>query len=120
MPSDKFKAGVIAFSLTVPLTKNGSAYNNVLSGLLRRGTQKYPTMASLNRRLDELYGSYVEIKSTHVGNNLSLTFMCEVLDNKYIPDGIDALRGVMDIVADMLLRPLFMNDGFDEIGRAHV
>ena len=26
MPSDKFKAGVIALSLTVPLTRKGSAY----------------------------------------------------------------------------------------------
>ncbi len=113
MPSDKFKAGVIALSLTVPLTRHGSAYNHILSGLLRRGTQKYPTMAILNRSLDELYGSYVEIKSTHVGNNLSLTFICEVLDNKYIPDSTDALGGVIRIVADMLIHPLFMTKDFD-------
>ena len=113
IPSDKFKAGVIALSLTAPLTQKASAYNHILSGLLRRGTQKYPTMSSLNRRLDELYGSYVEIKSNHVGDNLSLTFTCEVLDNKYIPDGLDALGGVIDIVADMLLHPLFMRDDFN-------
>ena len=111
--SDKFKAGVIAFSLSLPLTRKGSAYNHILSGLLRRGTQKYPTMALLNRRLDELYGSYVEIKSNHVGNNLSLTFICEVLDNKYIPDGTDTIAGVIDIVSNMLLCPLFAGDKFD-------
>ncbi len=113
IPSDKFKAGIIAFSLTVPLTRHGSAYNQILSGLLRRGTQSYPTMAALNRRLDELYGSYLEVKSNHIGNNLSLTFICEVLDNKYIPDGTDALAGVIDVVADILLRPLFMSEDFD-------
>ena len=113
MPSDKFKAGVIALSLTVPLTRKGSAYNHILSGLLRRGTRKYPDMSSLNRRLDELYGSYVEIKSNHVGNNLSLSFVCEILDNKYIPDGTDTLGGVIDIVADMLLHPLFSDESFD-------
>lgn len=113
IPSDKFKAGVIAFSLTVPLTRHGSAYNHILSGLLRRGTQSYPTMEALNRRLDELYGSYLEIKSNHVGNNLSLTFICEVLDNKYIPDDTDALAGVIDVVADILLRPLFISEDFD-------
>ena len=114
MPSDKFKAGVIALSLTVPLTRHGSAYNHILSGLLRRGTRKYPDMATLNRRLDELYGSYVEIKSNHVGNNLSLSFVCEVLDNKYIPDGTDTLGGVIDIVADMLTNPLFCQDCFEQ------
>ena len=70
-------------------------------------------MASLNRRLDELYGSYVEIKSNHIGNYLSLTFLCEILDNKYIPDGTDTLSGAIDIVADMMLHPLFVSDGFD-------
>lgn len=113
MPSDKFKAGVIAFSLTIPLSREGSAYNHILSGLMRRGTQNYPTMAELNRRLDELYGSYVEIKSNHVGDNLSLTLICEVLDNKYIPDGTDAIAGVIDIAADILLRPLFLSEDFD-------
>lgn len=114
IPSNKFKSGVIAFSLTTPLTRQGSAYNHIISGLLRRGSQKYPTMASLNLRLDELYGSYVEIKSNHVGNYLSLTFICEVLDNKYIPDDTDALSGVIDIVADMMLHPLFMSDSFED------
>ena len=114
IPSDKFKSGVIAFSLTTPLTRHASAYNHILSGLLRRGTQKYPTMASLNRRLDELYGSYVEIKSNHIGNYLSLTFICEILDNKYIPDGTDTLSGAIDIVADMMLSPLFITDDFDK------
>ena len=113
IPSDKFKSGVIAFSLTTPLTRQASAYNHILSGLLRRGTQKYPTMASLNRRLDELYGSYIEIKSNHIGNYLSLTFLCEILDNKYIPDGTDTLAGAIDIVADMMLHPLFASDGFE-------
>ena len=113
MPSEKFKAGVIAFSLTVPLTRCGSAYSNLLSGLLRRGTQKYPSMASLNRRLDELYGSYVEVKSHRIGDNLSITIICEVLDNKYIPDGTDALGGVIDIISDMLLNPTFLQEDFD-------
>ena len=44
MPSDKFKAGVIAFSLTLPLSKEAVAHGLILSGLLRRGTEKYPSI----------------------------------------------------------------------------
>lgn len=113
MPSDKFKSGVIAFSLTLPLTRTRSAYNNLLSGLIRRGTQKYGSMASLNRRLDELYGSYVEVKSHRIGDNVTLSFVCEVLDNKYIPDGTDALGGVIEVISQMLLCPCFLQQEFD-------
>lgn len=113
MPSDKFKSDVIAFSLTLPLIRSGSAYNNLLSGLIRRGTQKYSSMAALNRRLDELYGSYVEVKSHRIGDNISLSFVCEALNNKYIPDGTDVLGGIIEIISDMILRPCFLRDDFD-------
>lgn len=106
--SDKFKAGVIAFSLSLPLSKPNAAHCLILSGMLRRGTLSYPTMAEINRRLDELYGSYVEVKSVHLGRDLSLVITAEVLDNKYIPDGTDALGGVIDVIAEILLCPAFL------------
>lgn len=111
---NKFKAGVIAFSLTLPLSKKAVAHGLILSGLLRRGTEKYPSMAALNRRLDELYGSYIEVKSVHLGSNMSLVLTAEVLDNKYIPDGTDALGGVIDIIADILLHPILCENCFDK------
>ena len=114
IPSDKFKSGVITFSLTVPLSRCSSAYNNILSGILRRGTRKYPTMSELNRRLDELYGTYMEIKSNTLGKNLSLSFICEVLDNKFVPDNTDILSKVIAIVSEMIIDPIFIDDSFDD------
>lgn len=111
---NKFKAGVIAFSLTVPLSKEAVAHGLILSGLLRRGTLKYPSMAALNRRLDELYGSYIEVKSVHLGANMSLVLTAEVLDNKYIPDGTDALGGVIDVISDILLHPIMCQGSPDK------
>ena len=113
LKNDKFKASVIAFSVNIPLTKETVAYNLLLSGLLRRGTQKHPSMSALNRSLDELYGSYVEIRSSHISNNLSLIVSAEVLDNKFIPDGTDAMGGVIDIVSDIFLNPLIKSPSFD-------
>lgn len=112
--SNKFKSSVISFSMTVPLTKEAVICDLLLSGLLRRGTESYPSMSDLNRSLDELYGSYVEIRSSLIGNNISLIITAEVLDNKYIPDGTDALGGVMDIVSDIILHPLLNTADFDK------
>lgn len=112
--SDKFKAGVIAFSLSLPLSKPVAAHTLLLSGMLRRGTRSYPTMAEINRRLDELYGSYVEVKSVHLGRDLSLVITAEVLDNKYVPDGTDALGGVIELIAEILLCPVFLDSDAGE------
>ena len=114
LKNDKFKASVIAFSANIPLTKEAVAYNLLLSGLLRRGTLRHPSMSALNRSLDELYGSYVEIRSANIGNNLSLIITAEVLDNKFIPDSTDALGGVIDIISDILLNPLIKSASFDK------
>lgn len=111
--SDRFKASVLVFSVTVPLSPEKMAQQLLLSGLLRRGIRKLPSMSALNRRLDELYGSYVEIRSSTVGNNLCLTVSTEVLDNKFVPDGTDIIGGVIDIISQILLSPHFMDDNFD-------
>lgn len=110
---DKFKTNIISLSLTAPLTKEAVALNLILSGLLRRGTQKYPTMAELNHSLDMLYGSYIEVRSSHIGENISLTVTAEAIDNAYTPDGTDVFGGVMDIVSQILLSPVFTRSNFD-------
>lgn len=113
MQSTKFKASVLVFSVTVPLSPQYLINNVLLSGLLRRGTHALPSMAELNRSLDELYGSYIEIRSATLGNNLSLVLSAEVLDNKYIPDGTDAIGGVIDIISQILLTPCFCDLDFN-------
>ncbi len=112
--SNKFKSSVLTFSLTLPLSAKALTYNILLCGLLRRGSKNHPSMAKLNCSLDELYGSYVEIRSSSVGDNVCFTLSTEILDNKYIPDGVDTLGGVIDIVSDILLRPLVLSESFND------
>lgn len=111
--TDKFKASVISFSITLPLMRESTAYGLLISHLLCRGSARYPSIALLNRRLDELYGTYVEIKSHHIGENLSLTISAETLDNKYIPDGTDVIGELIGIIAELILSPAFMQSDFN-------
>ena len=111
--TDKFKASVMSFSMTLPLTKQFFAYNLLLSHILRRGTKKYPSTALLNKRLDELYGSYVEIKSHRIGENISLNITAEFLDSKFIPDETDVLREIISIASELILSPAFLQNDFN-------
>jgi predicted Zn-dependent peptidase len=110
--TNKFKASVISFSMTLPLKRSSTAFGLLISHLLCRGSESYPSIALLNRRLDELYGSYVEIKSHHIGENLSLTISAETLDNKYIPDGTDVIGELISIIAELILSPAFLQPSF--------
>ncbi len=114
LQSNKFKASVLVFSITVPLLPQHSINNRLICGLLRRGSRSLPSMSAINKSLDELYGSCVEIRNSKKGNNLSLIITAEVLDNKFIPDGADALGGVIDIVSELLLFPHFCDADFCE------
>ena len=111
--TDKFKTSVISFSITLPMTKADFAHNLLLSHLLRRGTKSYPSTALLNKRLDELYGSYIEIKSHRIGENISLILTAEILDNKFVPDGTDVLADTINIASELILAPAFAQENFN-------
>ena len=110
--TDKFKSELLTFSVTLPLTKKNIAYNMLLTSTLKRGTESYPSLKALNRRLDELYSSSLDIKSSRLGKNLVLTVLTDMLDQRYIPDGTDVLGGVLDIIAEALSYPNMSNGLF--------
>ena len=43
--TDRFKTGVLTFTLHIPLSQQSLALHILLSGMMRRGTQKYPSIA---------------------------------------------------------------------------
>ena len=111
--TDKFKSSVISFSLTFPMSKETVVYNLLLAQMLLRGTKNFPSLSLLNKHLDELYGSYIEIKSHNVGQNVSLAITAEALESKYIPDNTDILGDVIKIAAELILSPAFIQDNFN-------
>lgn len=112
--TDRFKTGVLTLTLTLPLTPLRAAQNILLTGIMRRGTQRYPSLTAINRHLDSLYATEVEIRSSKLGGNLLLTFTAELLDDRFIRSDIDILDGVIDTLAEILLHPLSRDGAFDE------
>ena len=114
--TDRFKTGILTFTLLLPSTRENFLYNTVLPGVLRRGTERYPTMAALNRRLDELYASCVEIRTARLGKNLALVLTAELLDESYATDATSIIDGVTEVFSQMLLFPKLTAKGmFDPV-----
>ena len=110
--TDKFKTSVLSVSITAPINKTAYAYNLLLSHILRRGTTSYPSVALINKKLDELYGSYLEIKNHKIGENISLVILAEFLDSKYIPDGTDIVNEIITLISELILSPAFLEKDF--------
>lgn len=110
--TNKFKTETLSLSLSLPLTRRDYLLGLVLSGIMRRGSEHYPSMALLNKRLDELYASTVEIQSTTCAGTLSLNVSAEMLHGSFSLDGTDISGGVIDVIADVILRPLKEKNAF--------
>lgn len=107
--TNKFKTAVLTITLYMPLTERDYLLGTVLTGIMRRGTLKYPSLAHINRRLDELYASNIDIQSNAYGNMLAFSLNAELLDGRFSIDGTDILSGVCEIMSEILFRPCTEN-----------
>ncbi len=77
----------------------------------RRGTEQYPNLAQINRRLDDLYAATLSCRHFFDGDRQVLGFTAEYIEPCFLPDGTDPLGGVCEMIAQLLLHPLRDADG---------
>ena len=112
LPADRFKAGMLSVSSVVPITEEGACLFPLLLSVLRRGTEKYPTLADLNRRLDYLWGTGFSIRNYYRGNLHVIGFSADLLDPVYLPSGSEDLLGaVLALMREILYHPVLDADG---------
>lgn len=109
--TSKFKTQTLSLTLTIPLTKRAYLLNMLLAGIMRRGTKSYPSLSILNKHLDELYASNVDINSIPSANTLSLNVSSDLICNDYVLDKTDVLGGVLEVIRDLILSPLTDENG---------
>ena len=106
----KFKTAALTLSLTASLTARRYLCGMLLGGVLRRGCVPYPSVALINRRLDELYAASAELQSSSGKDTLTLCLGMELIDSRFVTDGTDLSAEVINTAADILTRPL-LSDG---------
>lgn len=110
--TDRFKAGMLSVSSVMPITPENACLAPLLLSVLRRGTEKYPTLADVNRRLDYLWGTSFSLRCYYRGNLMIVGFSADLLDPSYLPSGADSLLdGVLELMDQMLYHPLLDENG---------
>ena len=112
LSTDRFKSGLLSVSSAMPITPRSACLAPLLLSVLRRGTEKYPTLADINRRLDYLWGTGFSIRSFYRGNCQILGFSAELLDTSYLPEGAEDLTdAALELLEQILFYPVLDGDG---------
>ncbi len=112
--TNKFKTNLFAIFLTTPLTRENVTKNALITAVLRRGTNKLQTQEEISKKLEEMYGAAFDCGVEKIGDNHSLKFYLEVVNNQFLPEKEDLVRDSIDLLMDIVFHPKVEEEQFKE------
>lgn len=109
--TDKFKTNLISFYIHLPLERSTVTWAALLPRVLKRGTEKYPTLTALSKRAEELYGASLSTGICKKGDTELLRFSVQFVSDDFIGESITA--AVTELLKQLVLCPKTENGGFD-------
>lgn len=110
--TDKSKYDLLTVSFVLPLTRENAAYSALLSSVLNRGTEKYPTMRLLAIAQEELYAANAEVYNRIMGECVCLTFSVSGINKAYTIDNEDITDPLLALLYQFIFCPLVKDGGF--------
>ena len=86
----------------------------LLSKLLVRGTQNYPTDKAFNQYLSELYGAYVNSYVSKYKDRHVITISLEIVNERYLLDDEPLFEKGVALLKEVILNPLVSHKAFNE------
>ncbi len=112
MPTDKFKTISMALFLHQELSPDLAARSALLPAVLEQGSRQYPDKLTLQRKLENLYGSDLAADIVKSGERHVMAFSCETPHDKYLGQNGDLLSKGMSVLGSVTGDPLTENGGF--------
>ena len=112
--TNKFKTTRLSVSFVVPMTRDTSSSNALLSGILTRSTKDYPSYTVLSKRLCELYGAHLSSFVRKGGDNQIITLFISGIDDKYAFQGDNVLEDMSKLLCDVIFNPRLEGEAFTE------
>jgi len=111
--TDRFKMSRLTFHFIMPKDARRSSMTKLMLSVMLRGSDKYPTVADINKRLDELYDTTVSLGGGSFGDKSVFTVSCKLIGDRFVFDGdkTDVLSESLELVSNVLTSPLCDSDG---------
>ncbi len=114
LDGDHYRTGRLTAVLSVPLAESTAASYAILPGLLTHSSRRYPTVAALAERLDDLYGAAVRASVERIGSWQTLTFSVRFLRPQYTLNKEELTADCAELLLDLLFDPLLKDGTFTE------
>lgn len=112
--TDKFKTNMIGVFFSTPMTLENASINALIPAVLRRGTNNYPTMKDISKKLEELYGAKFDCGISKKGENQVIRFYGEIVNKKFVDEKNDIFSEFVDVIKDVIFNPILENGMFKE------
>lgn len=112
LKTDKFKTNLLSLYIHLPLERETVTKAALLPRVLKRGTEKYPTLTHLAKRSEELYGASLGANVVKKGDMELLRFSVQFVSDDFINGNIT--EDVVDLLKQFVLYPKTENGGFDK------
>lgn len=113
--TEKFKTEMLSISAVLPIEGQKPYMTSLLLSVLLRGTQSYPDISSLNRRLDYLFGTELSVRNFYRADAQVFGLCANVLGKEYLPTDASERETILSQVVE-IMHEIFFSPLLDENG----
>lgn len=110
----RFKTSRVSLFFYLPLKAETVSACALLPYLLSSGSKAYPDFASLQKKLDSLYGASLTGMADKVGDSQVLRITLTALDDTYALDGQPISAACAELLRQIVFQPAMENGRFSE------
>lgn len=109
-----FKTVTVELKLQTLLERATITERSLLPGVLRAGTNRFPTATAIQDELDDLYGASLQLYQSVSGNCHILTVQIEFANERFIENENSLEENIYGFLNELLFNPKVSQDGFDK------
>ena len=110
----RFKTSRVSLFFYLPLQAGKTSARALLPYLLASGCKAYPDFASLQKKLDGLYGASLSGVADKAGDSQVLRITLSALDDRYALDGQPVSAACAELLRQLIFEPAIEQGRFDE------
>ena len=112
--TNKFKTNLFAIFFTVPLNKETVTKNALVTSILRRGTNEFPSQELISKELEEMYGAAFDCGIEKSGDYHTIKFYLELINDQFLPKKEDLSKKALELLLSIAFNPYNENESFKQ------
>ena len=110
--TDAFKTSQLAFDFLMHINSDNASLNALLFSVLLRGSENYPSIPDVAKKLQSLYDTSVSVTNYKRGETQVFGLYSNFIESRYSLDESDIFADAAEMLGELLFRPLTEGESF--------